>query len=105
EDVAQTLQFALSNRRLGYFTKNGKQYQVLGQVSRQNREAPVDMKQFFVRSNTGEMVSIDNVVTVAETTSPSQVYHYNRYKSATISAGLAQGKTIGDGLQAMDEIY
>lgn len=105
EDVAQTLQFALSNRRLGYFTKNGKQYQVLGQVSRQNREAPVDMKQFFVRSNTGEMVSIDNVVTVEETTSPSQVYHYNRYKSATISAGLAQGKTIGDGLQAMDEIY
>lgn len=105
EDVAQTLQFALSNRRLGYFTKNGKQYQVLGQVSRQNREAPVDMKQFFVRSNTGEMVSIDNVVTVEETTSPSQVYHYNRYKSATISAGLAQGKTIGDGVQAMDEIY
>ena len=105
EDVAQTLQFALSNRRLGYFTKNGKQYQVLGQVSRQNREAPVDMKQFFVRSNTGEMVSIDNVVTVEETTSPSQVYHYNRYKSATISAGLTQGKTIGDGLQAMDEIY
>lgn len=105
EDVAQTLQFALSNRRLGYFTKNGKQYQVLGQVSRENREAPVDMKQFYVRSNTGEMVSIDNVVTVEETTSPAQVYHYNRYKSATISAGLAPGKTIGDGLKAMDAIY
>lgn len=105
EDVAQTLQLALSNRRLGYFTKNGKQYQVLGQVSRPNREAPVDLKQFYVRSNTGAMVSIDNVVSVQETTAPAQVYHYNRYKSATISAGLAPGKTIGDGLKAMDEIY
>lgn len=105
QEVAQTLQFALSNRRLGYFTKNGKQYQVLGQVSRPNREAPVDLKQFYVRSNTGEMVSIDNLVNVQETTSPAQVYHYNRYKSATISAGLAPGKTIGDGLKAMDEIY
>lgn len=104
-DVAQTLQLALSNRRLGYFTKNGKQYQVLGQVSRPNREAPVDLKQFYVRSSTGEMVSIDNLVRVEETTSPAQVYHYNRYKSATISAGLAPGKTIGDGLKAMQEIY
>lgn len=105
QDVAQTLQFALSNRRMGYFTKNGKQYQVLGQVSRPNREAPVDLKQFYVRSNTGEMVSIDNLVSIDETTSPAQMYHYNRYKSATISAGLAPGKTIGDGLKAMDEIY
>lgn len=105
QDVAQTLQFALSNRRLGYFTKNGKQYQVLGQVSRDNREAPVDMKQFYVRSATGDMVSIDNLVKIEETTSPAQVYHYNRYKSVTISAGLAPGKTIGDGLEAMDGIY
>lgn len=105
QDVAQTLQFALSNRRMGYFTKNGKQYQVLGQVSRPNREAPVDLKQFYVRSNTGEMVSIDNLVKIEETTSPAQMYHYNRYKSATISAGLAPGMTIGDGLKAMDEIY
>ncbi|MCB0697649.1 MAG: efflux RND transporter permease subunit, partial [Chitinophagaceae bacterium] len=105
EEVAQTLQFALSNKRLGYFTKNGKQYQVLGQVLRESREAPLDLKQFYVRTNTGEMVSIDNLVQLEETTSPAQMYHYNRYKSATISAGLAPGYTIGDGLEAMDEIY
>lgn len=105
EEVAQTLQFALSNKRLGYFTKNGKQYQVLGQVSRTNREAPVDLKQFYVKSNTGEMISIDNLVKLEETTSPAQVYHYNRYKSASISAALAEGKTIGDGIEAMNEIY
>src|SRR4029079_15057779 len=85
EDVSQTLQLALSNRRFGYFTKEGKQYQVLGQVFRASREAPVDLKTFYVRNSTGQLVSIDNFVKVEETTSPSQIYHYNRYKSATIS--------------------
>lgn len=105
EEVAQTLQFALSNKRLGYFTKNGKQYQVLGQVSRRNREAPVDLKQFYVKSGDGNMVSIDNLVTLEETISPAQMYHYNRYKSATVSAGLANGYTIGDGIEEMNRIY
>jgi multidrug efflux pump len=84
---------------------NGKQYQVLGQVSRVNREAPVDLKTIFVKNNTGEFITLDNVITMAETTSPSQIYHYNRYKSATISAGLAPGKTIGDGIDEMNRIY
>ncbi len=105
QDIAQTLQLALSNRRLGYFTKNGKQYQVLGQVSRENREAPADLKTFYVRNSAGQVMSIDNFITVEETTSPSQIYHYNRYKSANISTGLAPGKTIGDGIAEMQKIY
>jgi hydrophobe/amphiphile efflux-1 (HAE1) family protein len=105
EDVSQTLQLALSNRRLGYFTRSGKQYQVIGQVSRPNREAPLNLKTLYVRSNSGQMVSLDNVVQLEETTSPSQIYHYNRYKSATISAQLAPGKTIGDGIAAMGDVY
>jgi multidrug efflux pump subunit AcrB len=96
---------ALSNRRLGYFTKSGKQYQVIGQVDRYNRDDPSDLGKYYVRNGTGELVSLDNLVTIDETTSPSQIYHYNRYKSATISAGLAPGKTIGDGITAMREIY
>ncbi|MBS1773341.1 MAG: efflux RND transporter permease subunit [Bacteroidetes bacterium] len=105
DDISQTLQLALSNRRLGYFTKDGKQYQVLGQVFRSNRETPVDLKSFYVRNNTGQLISIDNFITTQETTSPSQIYHYNRYKSATISTNLAQGKTIGDGIKEMQRIY
>lgn len=105
QDVSQTLQLALSNRRFGYFTKNGKQYQVLGQVFRKDRDAPADLKTFYVRTSAGDLISIDNLITVEETTSPSQIYHYNRYKSATISAGLAPGKTIGDGIAEMDKIY
>ncbi len=105
QEVSQTLQLALSNLRFGYFTKNGKQYQVMGQVSRENREAPVDLKNFYVRTSAGQLVSIDNLITVDETTSPSQIYHYNRYKSATVSANLAPGKTIGDGIAEMNRIY
>ncbi|MBL7717342.1 MAG: efflux RND transporter permease subunit [Flavipsychrobacter sp.] len=105
QDISQTLQLALSNGRLGYFTMNGKQYQVIGQVARQSREAPLDLQSFFVRTRSGQLVSLDNVVNLEETTSPSQIYHFNRYKSATISSNLAPGKTIGDGVRAMEEIY
>ncbi len=104
-EVSQTLQLALSNGRLGYFTKSGKQYQVMGQVERSERDAPADLGNYFVRNSGGELVALDNLVQVEETTSPSQIYHYNRYKSATVSANLAPGKTIGDGIAAMDQIY
>jgi len=104
-DVSQTLQFALSNGRMGYFTMTGKQYQVIGQVFRASRDEPVDLSQYYVRTRNGQLVSLDNIVTVSESTSPSQIYHYNRYKSATVSANLADGKTIGDGIEAMKAIY
>lgn len=104
QDIAQTLQLAYSNLRFGYFTKDGKQYQVMGQVTRVNRDDPNDLKSLFVRTNSGQLISIDNVVTVRESTTPPSLYHFNRYKSATVSAGLAPGKTLGDGIAAMEEI-
>lgn len=103
-DISETLQLAYSNRRLGYFTKDGKQYQVMGQVARGNRDDPDDLKVLFVRNNRGEMISMDNLVTVEESNTPPTIYHFNRYKSATISAGLAPGKTIGDGIKEMQSI-
>jgi multidrug efflux pump len=104
EDVSQTLQLALSNRRLGYFTKEGKQYQVIGQVARSDRDDPTDLKSLYVRNRDGQMISLDNLVTIEEATTPSTIYHFNRYKSATVSAGLAPGKTIGDGIESMQKI-
>jgi multidrug efflux pump len=104
EDVSQTLQLALSNRRLGYFTKEGKQYEVRGQVARSDRDDPNDLKALYVRNSNNEMISLDNLVTIEEATTPSTIYHFNRYKSATVSAGLAPGKTIGDGIEAMQQI-
>jgi multidrug efflux pump len=104
EDVSQTLQLALSNRRMGYFTKEGKQYGVYGQVARSDRDDPTDLKALYVRNQKGEMIGLDNLVSFEEATTPSTIYHFNRFKSATISAGLAPGKTIGDGIQAMQQI-
>lgn len=103
-DVSQTIQLALSGQRFGYYIKGDKQYQVIGQVNRENRDAPDDIKKLFVRNNKGEMIQLDNLVKISERSSPPQLYHYDRYQSATIQAGLAPGKTIGDGLKEMDKI-
>jgi multidrug efflux pump len=103
-DVAQTLQLTLAGQRYGYFIMNGKQYQVIGQLTRQNRDEPLDMKSLFVRNNRGELIQLDNLVEVAEQANPPQLYRFNRYVSATVSAGLAPGYTLGEGIKAMDEI-
>ncbi|MEO6253003.1 MAG: efflux RND transporter permease subunit [Ferruginibacter sp.] len=104
QDISEALQLALSNRRLGFFTKDGKQYQVMGQVARNDRDDPNDLKSIYVRNNIGNQISLDNLVTFEENNTPPTIYHFNRYKSATISAGLAPGKTVGDGIKAMEEI-
>jgi len=104
EDISETLRLAYSNLRFGYFMKEGKQYQVIGQVDRANRDDPNDLKSLYVRTSSGQLISIDNVVSIEESATPPSLYHFNRYKSATISAGLTPGKTIGDGVKAMDDI-
>ncbi|WP_257670534.1 efflux RND transporter permease subunit [Parapedobacter tibetensis] len=103
-DVAQTLQLSLSGQRFAYFLMNGKQYQVIGQFSNLDRSSPLDLATIFVRSSTGELVQLDNVVDMAEQSSPPQLYHNNRFMSATVSASLARGKTIEEGIDAMDRI-
>ena len=83
---------------------NGKQYQVIGQFSRPNRDEILDIKSLYLRNDKGALIQLDNVVSFNEESSPPQLYHYNRYQSATISAGLAQGKTMGDGIEEMRKI-
>jgi multidrug efflux pump len=103
-DVSQTLQLALSGRRFGYFLMNGKQYQVIGQVDRSDRDEPLDLASLYVRNRNGDMVQLDNIVHFNETSNPPTLYHHNRYKSATFSASLAAGKTLGEGIAAMERI-
>ena len=104
EDVAQTMQLAFAGQRFGYFTMNGRQYQVIGQYDRTNRDEPLDLKSMFVRTSNGSLVQLDNIVRAEEESSPPQLFHFNRYMSATVQASLAPGKTIGDGIAAMDRI-
>lgn len=103
-DVAQTLQLSLSGQRFGYFMMNGKQYQVMGQFDKKDRNAPMDLTSIFVKNDKGQLIQLDNLVQVDEQSSPPQLYHNNRYMSATVSAGLAPGKSIGDGIEAMEQI-
>lgn len=103
-DIAQTLQLSLSGQRFDFFIMNNKQYQVIGQVGRSDRDEPIDLKSLYVRNNQGRLIQLDNLVKVAEQSSPPQLFRFNRYASATISASLVPGKTIADGIDAMDEI-
>ena len=103
-DVAAAVQAAFSGRRLAYFIMNGKQYQVIGQVERTDRSKPTDIEKLYVRNSRGENIPLTSVVKLEESSSPPTLYHYNRFKCATISASLAEGKTIGDGVAAMRAI-
>jgi len=101
-DVAQTLQMSLSGQRFGYFMMNGKQYQVMGQFEDEDRDTPLDLTSVYVKSNTGQLIQLDNLVSVKEQSSPPQLYHHNRFMSATVSAALAPGMSISDGIEAME---
>ncbi len=103
-EIAKTVELAYSGRRFGYFLKNGKQYQVIAQMRRQDRNDPEDIKKLFVRATGGEMVSLDNLVTFAESASPSSIFRFNRSVSATIQGTPTPGHTLGDGIKELDRV-
>jgi HAE1 family hydrophobic/amphiphilic exporter-1/multidrug efflux pump len=103
-DVISAMQAAFSGGRLAYFIMNGYQYQVIAQVDRRDRNKPFDIEKLYVRNSRGESIPLSSVVHMEESSSPSTLFHFNRYKAATISASLAEGKTIGDGIAAMQQI-
>lgn len=104
QDIAETMQLYFSGQRYGYFIMDGKQYEVIGQAKKDKRDEPTDLKEIHVRSQSGLLVPLDNLVDISNESSPPQLYRYNRYVSATVSAAPAPGKTIGDGIAAMDKI-
>jgi HAE1 family hydrophobic/amphiphilic exporter-1/multidrug efflux pump len=103
-DIAGVLQSAFSGRRLAYFIMNGRQYQVISQVGIKDRQQPADITKLYVRNNLGNNIALSEVLEMTTNANPPSLYHFNRYKSATISASLAEGKTIGDGVDAMQNI-
>ncbi len=103
-DIAKTLQLALGGQRFDYFYMNGKQYEIIGQVMRDNRDSPEDLKSIYVRNSHGELIDIENLIQTSEGIHPSTIYSYDRYIAATVSAGLLPGVTLGDGIMEMDRI-
>ena len=104
QNIAQTLQLTMSEQRIGYYIYNGKQYQIFSQYDRSNRNKPSDLTNAYVRNVNNELIQLDNVVTIQESSMPPQLYRYNRFVSATVSAGLARGYTLGQGIAEMDRI-
>jgi HAE1 family hydrophobic/amphiphilic exporter-1/multidrug efflux pump len=104
QDIVGTIQAAFSGGRLAYFLRNGYQYSVIAQVERNERDKPDDISKLYVRNNKGESIPLSAVVKLQESSSPPSLFHFNRYKAATISASLSEGKTIGDGIKAMQAI-
>ncbi|GAB3294438.1 efflux RND transporter permease subunit [Hymenobacter humi] len=104
QSISQTLQAGLSGQRYGYFIRGSKQYQIIGQVAREDRNQPLDVRLLSVKNAAGELVQLDNVIRLEESSTPPQLYRFNRYNSATFSASLAPGKTLGDGIAAMRAI-
>ncbi len=104
KDIAETLQLYFSGQRYGYFIMNSKQYQVIGQADRSNRDKPLDLSSIYIRNNRNELIQLDNVVRLKEQSNPPQLYRYNRYVSATVSAQTAKGVTLGQGITEMRKI-
>ena len=103
-DVAQTLQLALAEQRVGFFVRDGEQREIIASVDEEDRNNPLDLTSLYVRSSSGETVPLDNLVTVREQATPPQIFRFNRYMSATVSARPAPGNTIEDGINAMDRV-
>ncbi|HVP36966.1 MAG TPA: efflux RND transporter permease subunit [Terriglobales bacterium] len=103
-DIAQTLQLFFSGQQYGNFILNGKQYYVIVQADRVDRDQPLDLSSSFVRNNHGDLIQLDNLVKMSYRSTPPQLFHYNRYVSATVSASTAKGYTLGDGIKEMDKI-
>jgi HAE1 family hydrophobic/amphiphilic exporter-1/multidrug efflux pump len=102
--INDVLLSAFSGRRLDYFIMNGKQYQIIGQVRLKDRQEPADILKLYVRNNKGVYISLATVVNIVPNAIPPALFHFNRYKAATFSASLSPGKTVGDGVKAMQTI-
>jgi len=104
QEIARTLQLSYSGQRFAYFIRGGKQYQVIGEMRLEDRNEPVNLRMLYVRGDNGQLIQLDNLVRVVEKSTPPQLYRFNRFVSATVSANLADGVTIGQGLEEMDKI-
>ena len=104
QNIAQTLQLTMSEQRIGYYILNGKQYQILSEFDRSYRSKPSDLTDIYVRNTAGQLIQLDNVITISESSMPPQLYRYNRFVAATVSASLSKGYTLGQGIEEMDRI-
>lgn len=101
--IGRTLETLLSGRPVNTFMQTGRQYKVIMKVDDRHREKPSDISQLYVRGNDGALVQLNNIVTIKEVPAPEALNHVDRMRAVTISAGLADGFTLGQALNYLDE--
>jgi multidrug efflux pump len=100
--VGRTLETLLGGRQITRYEQGGKQYDVIVQVEDDDRRTPTDISNIYVRGSKGEMIQLSNLVTIRETIAPNSLNHFNQLRSATISANLSPGYSMGEALEFLD---
>jgi len=104
ETLGRTLETLLGGRQVTRFKREGQQYDVVVQVADEDRVTPADLEKIYVRAENGEMIQLSNLVTLNETVAPKELNHFNQLRSATFTATLAEGATLGEALGDLEEI-
>ena len=102
--VGRTLESMLGGRQVTRFRDSGEQYDVIVQVSRENRSDPRDISDIYVRTAQGGMVQLSNFLEVTETVSPQSLNHFNRLRAVKVQASVAPGYAIGEVLDHMNQV-
>jgi multidrug efflux pump len=103
DTVGRTLETMLGGRQVTRFKREGKQYDVIVQVADVDRRNPDDLATIYVRNDDGVMIPMNNIITVTERVAPKELNHFNKLRSATITATLAPGYTLGDALAYLED--
>jgi hydrophobic/amphiphilic exporter-1 (mainly G- bacteria), HAE1 family len=102
--ITDTLGVYMGSSYVNDFDFNNRSYRVYVQADEQFRSQAKDMKEFYVRSDSGAMIPLENLITVTQTTTPQVISHYNLFRSAEIDGAPAPGYSSGEAIAAMDDL-
>lgn len=103
-DIARTMQILLGGQNITSFNRGNRRYEVVVQAAQEFRATPEDIRQLYLRNREGRMIQLSNLVTITPTTTPPQINHFNRFRSAQISASLAPGFSLQQAIDALDNL-
>ncbi len=103
DTLGRTLETMLGGRQVTRFKQDGEQYDVVVKIADIDRQNPDDMRRIYVRGRDNSMVPLSNLITIKETVAPKELNHFDQLRAATITAQLAQGYTLSDGLSFLEQ--
>ncbi len=104
DQISSTLSVFMGSEYVNDFDFNNRSYRVYVQADQQDRMTPADLRKFYVRTGSGQMVSLDNLVSIQQSSGPQVINHYNLFRSAEIDGQPKPGVSSGDALKAMEAL-